>query len=297
MGLENALSAMRRLPPHAVEANLSALVELSPELTEELLANVDQPLAVANDPKVDKPFLLCDYNRDSDSYRSPWTNEYFPPLEDGAQPPAKLRALEVRLHEVFGMYREQYYEGGVSSVYLWELDEAEFGGCFLVHKAGDKEGKKGLLSAGYWDAIHVFEVRSADAGAANTTYNLTSTVLLYLESKSGAEGGGFSLAGSLTRQVEEERPTKEGHVVNLGRLIEDMETRLRGTLNEVYFGKTRQVLSALRTASSEIAPTNAKSKQTSLMQEMMKRQSMRATHQSALSGDTVLKPSTVLEES
>ena len=30
-----------------------------------------------------KDYLLCDYNRDGDSYRSPWTNEYDPPIEDG----------------------------------------------------------------------------------------------------------------------------------------------------------------------------------------------------------------------
>ena len=31
-------------------------------------------------------YLLCDYNRDGDSYRSPWSNTYEPPLEDGAMP-------------------------------------------------------------------------------------------------------------------------------------------------------------------------------------------------------------------
>ena len=45
------------------------LLELAPEIAEDLLANVDQPLQVAKDKKLSKQYLLCDYNRDGDSYR------------------------------------------------------------------------------------------------------------------------------------------------------------------------------------------------------------------------------------
>ena len=30
------------------------------------------------DTVANKEFLKCEYNRDGDSYRSPWTNKYFP---------------------------------------------------------------------------------------------------------------------------------------------------------------------------------------------------------------------------
>ena len=43
-----------------------------------------------------KDYLLCDYNRDGDSYRSPWSNEYDPPIEDGSIPSDKTRKFEVR---------------------------------------------------------------------------------------------------------------------------------------------------------------------------------------------------------
>lgn len=83
-----------------MHANLSALTALRPELTEEWLQRVDQPLKVATDPGTGRRFLVCDYNRDGDSYRSPWSNSYVPPLpeEDGGgfTPPAALRALEVQ---------------------------------------------------------------------------------------------------------------------------------------------------------------------------------------------------------
>lgn len=71
--------------------------------------------------QVGKDYLLCDYNRDGDSYRSPWTNAYDPPLDDGAMPSERLRRLEVDANAAFDQYREMYFEGGVSSVYLWDL--------------------------------------------------------------------------------------------------------------------------------------------------------------------------------
>lgn len=40
-----------------------------PHLCENLLSAVDQPLKVARDKAVGKDYLLCDYNRDGDSYR------------------------------------------------------------------------------------------------------------------------------------------------------------------------------------------------------------------------------------
>jgi len=45
--------------------------------------------------------------------------------------------MEVRANEAFDVYRELYYEGGVSSVYFWNLDDG-FAGVVLL--------KKGLFS-------------------------------------------------------------------------------------------------------------------------------------------------------
>ena len=61
--------------------------------------------------------------------RSPWSNQYDPPLEDGAMPSERLRKLEVDANTAFDQYREMYFEGGVSSVYLWDLDHG-FAGAF-----------------------------------------------------------------------------------------------------------------------------------------------------------------------
>ena len=40
--------------------------------------------------------------------RSPWSNEYDPPLDDGTVPSTKLRKLEIAANEAFDTYREMY---------------------------------------------------------------------------------------------------------------------------------------------------------------------------------------------
>ena len=37
-------------------------------------------------------------------------------------PSERLRKLEIDANTAFDQYREMYFEGGVSSVYLWDLD-------------------------------------------------------------------------------------------------------------------------------------------------------------------------------
>ena len=106
--LDCALDLLRRLPPANVEDNLAGVIDLVPHLMDDLLSSVDQPLKIAHDNTAKRDYLLCDYNRDGDSYRSPWSNNYDPPLSDGAVPSAKLRALEVQLNDVFDIYREMY---------------------------------------------------------------------------------------------------------------------------------------------------------------------------------------------
>ncbi len=55
-------------------------------------------------------------------FRSPWSNSYEPPLEDGAMPSERVRKLEIDANNAFDQYREMYFEGGVSSVYMWDLE-------------------------------------------------------------------------------------------------------------------------------------------------------------------------------
>lgn len=237
-----ALSLMRRLPPAKTEFNLSGLINLMPELTDELLQRVDQPLQVATDPASGRRYLMCDYNRDGDSYRSPWSNQYDPPLEDGFLPSDELRVIESEANEVFDGYRQLYFEGGVSSVYAWDLDGEGFACCFLIKKEVIDGSRS--VSKGSWDSIHVMEVQT-EGGSA--TYKLTSTVMLSMIVEN-SEAGKVDLSGSLTRQTEKRAPVSavNTHIVNMGKMVEAMETDIRSSLDQLYIQKTREVLNGIR---------------------------------------------------
>eukprot|EP00079_Xenopus_tropicalis_P031697 XP_017945468.1 PREDICTED: F-actin-capping protein subunit beta [Xenopus tropicalis] len=109
----------------------------------------------------------------------------------------------------------RYFEGGVSSVYLWDLDHG-FAGVILIKKAGD--GSKKIK--GCWDSIHVVEVQEKSSGRT-AHYKLTSTVMLWLQTnKTGS--GTMNLGGSLTRQMEKDETVSDSspHIANIGRLVE-----------------------------------------------------------------------------
>lgn len=72
--------------------------------------------------------------------RSPWSNAYIPESPGAPTPSSKLRQLEVSLNSAFVTYKEMYFEGGVSSVYLWDLEEQQgrelaFAGVVLLKKS------------------------------------------------------------------------------------------------------------------------------------------------------------------
>ncbi|MCJ1424091.1 3'-5' DNA helicase [Sticta canariensis] len=259
---------LRRLPPHSTTQNLNRLCALAPHLTEDLLSAVDQPLEVRRCKRTGRDYLLCDYNRDGDSWRSPWSNEFEPPLENdggtaagedagGAKPGERVRALEIRMGEAIDVYRELYYEGGTSSVYFWDLDDG-FAGVVLLKKTTPK-GK----GEGEWDSIHVFE---AIDRARTAHYKLTSTVILRLSTESDALGE-MDLSGNMTRQIEQDMPVLDdsSHIINVGKLVEDMELKMRNLLQEVYFGKAKDVVGDLRS----ILPLTEANREKATHQEMI----------------------------
>jgi capping protein beta len=126
------------------------------------------------------------------------------------------------------MPQHRYYEGGLSSVYLWDLDDGGFAGVVLLKKSTFPPVSSPSLPlcltwpaavtpasptepAGAWDSIHVFE---ASERTRQAHYKLTSTVMLQLvRRKTGGaadEGwkhdGETSLSGSMTRQVRARHP-------------------------------------------------------------------------------------------
>ncbi|PVU88586.1 hypothetical protein BB559_005522 [Furculomyces boomerangus] len=263
--LDCAMDLMCRLPPQNIEENMVKLLEIAPELTDELLSSIDQPLKIRSDEKAGYDFLICDYNRDGDSYRSPWTNAYFPPLDDGILPSDKARKLEIIANEAFKTYTKLYYEGGISSVYFWEGDDSL--ACAILIK---KVNNGSVRSKGAWDSIHVVDIEERGRQAH---YKLTTTIMLYTLSNQG-EVGQMNLSGSLIRQEERDGPIEDGssHVVNIGRFVEDMEFKLRGSIQDVYFGKTKDIVNDLRSVTSQTKIQKQKEIQGELFSQLRGRQ-------------------------
>jgi capping protein beta len=113
--------------------------------------------------------------------------------------------------------------------------------------------------SGSWDSIHVFE--TAERGR-QAHYKLTSTVMLQLVTRRGPDNevsggerkpysretekngqdnwkreGEVSLSGSMTRQTEQDWPLQDSstHITNTGKMIEEMEIKMRNLLQEVGF--------------------------------------------------------------
>lgn len=252
--LEAALDLMQRMPPAKIEHSLSGLLNLVPEETDDLLQRIDQPLQTEMDPENGKQFLLCDYNRDGDSYRSPWSNKYVAQeggddIQDGLTPSEQLRSLEVLVNDIFALYVDQYYgKTALSSVYCWDLDDGDgFASCWLVKKSAEAAG---YTKSGNWDSIHVMEAKKRPQGGNAYTYRLTSTVMIQLDA-SGDKLGNVNLSGSLIRQAEKNLTAadNQGHLENMGGMIESMENDLKGTTTQIYMGKTNEVLSAIHSRS------------------------------------------------
>ncbi|WFD32272.1 F-actin-capping protein subunit beta [Malassezia sp. CBS 17886] len=287
-----ALDLLRRLPPKAVKENLETLSRTLPDQADELSSAVDQPLEVRIDSTrqgAGREYLCCDYNRDGASFRSWMSNEYDPPLaDDGADAPpcptGKLRDLELQANDAFDTYRRL--------VYLWDLDDvsdampANFAGVVVFKKDLGSPEPHSVGTFGSWDSLHVFEVSTLPAsGAPSARYKVSSTVMLTLahydvRTTNRTEGdakstgappnalapGDVDLGGSLTRQTEETLALGDsGHVANLGRLVEDVENRIRNQLQEVYFGKMHDIVGTLRSREDLAASRRAKELQAELV--------------------------------
>lgn len=113
---------------------------------------------VVSEDEGGREFLQHEYNRDGDSYRSPWDNKYSPATESSFYPSPALRVLEEKAHNIFSSYVKLYYNEAVSTVILMDPVEGAapgFSGCYLVKKVLEKENK---VTDATWDGTHIVVV-------------------------------------------------------------------------------------------------------------------------------------------
>eukprot|EP00835_Amoeboradix_gromovi_P006629 NODE_820_length_3933_cov_0.227960.p2 type:complete len:193 gc:universal NODE_820_length_3933_cov_0.227960:3575-2997(-) len=172
--IEHLLAIYQKLPP--TKNYLGALIDIKPELADDLLSSVDQPLQIF---KGDVPFLLSDYNREGDLFRSPHDNKFYNletklPEKDGPIND-KISKLEKELNSAFDTYTNLYYATAICSVYVYQVED-QINCAILI---------KNTIENAQWDSIHVIEFTEKSL----VEYQLTSTIHVFLGKSTVVLGG------------------------------------------------------------------------------------------------------------
>ncbi len=267
--IKECIQLNQLMPIMDIDKNIDAISSViyeNDDLLNEFLQKVDNRTKVCkDDPKGE--FIMCEQNRDGDSYRSPYSNKYFPDTEDAKYPSAPLRALEETLNKMFKLYIKHYYSlETLCSVYCWELGDsiAEGYGVAVLIKNCLTHKKK--VNTGSWDSSNLITVTFDEGGDGKKTakYNLISTVNLAM-SFEGQAVGKVCLSGTIARSSHYSKPVAdytndEAHITNIGVLVEDMENSIRNTLDTVYLKKSGQIIDTARTNPSQGKPGIAQAK-------------------------------------
>ncbi len=131
---------------------ISSVIYENDDLLNEFLKKVDNRTKVCkDDPKGE--FIMCEQNRDGDSYRSPISNKYFPPSDDDKFPCVQLRNLEEKLNRMFKLYIKHYYSiSTICSVYCWGLGdslEEGYGIAVLIKNSLTQQKKSKYRKLGF----------------------------------------------------------------------------------------------------------------------------------------------------
>nr|XP_035971441.1 F-actin-capping protein subunit beta isoform X2 [Halichoerus grypus] len=101
------------------------------------------------------------------------------------------------------------------------------GGPSSAHRAPPRACSGGLVFSGFDEEIHAFVII------------LTAGRITHLRSS--------KKLGPVSKMEKDETVSDcSPHIANIGRLVEDMENKIRSTLNEIYFGKTKDIVNGLR---------------------------------------------------
>ncbi|KAH0791722.1 F-actin-capping protein subunit beta [Histomonas meleagridis] len=271
--VDAAHDLLRHVPPKDIQQRLINIISLDNDLANDLLSTVDTPFSVAYDNISYKQFIKCDYNRDCDSYRSPHSNVYFPPLDEGILPSDRLREMEIKANKVFQNYRQRYYHNsGICSVYCWDLDpdnEESFGIGVFIHRSMDSELSDYTHIAGTIDSSDVLSVTPNIDGTFR--YEAVSSSLVTLTVDTDMEP--LTLSGSVADQFEENRraTTDIDHLVNVGEMIEAKAANFYEKIKQIYITKMKEILGYTKTSRNSVSAHSIQSLQANAINQMFGR--------------------------
>ena len=213
------------------------------------------------------PFIESEYNRDGESYRSPWSNTYFPPIDSNKLLPKELRDLEEKINQLIKLYLKIYYsEDAISSAYITYQDESISNGfsCSVFIKSKVNNSPY-LKDDSYLESTNIISVkfvreRSDEPNKEKIKVNYrTNTIFLFKLELKDLDGGIYNG----TKNCECKKSTYisnyfdfETHLKYIGKSIEENEGNLRLKLDKIYLEKNNYITEEIRKEEGQDGKTN-----------------------------------------
>ena len=207
------------------------------------------------------PFIESEYNRDEDSYRSPWSNTYFPKKESNKHLPKELRSLEEKINKLIKLYLKMYYSpDSISSAYINFIDESISNGftcCVMIEsKINDSPviDQSSFLESTNIINVKFLREKSEDPNKEKikVVYKTNTAFLFKLKMKNeecefnGTECCDCNKTSYIKVYFEEKT-----HLEYIGKTIEENEEKLRLKLDKIYLEKNNFICNEIRTKDVE----------------------------------------------
>ena len=214
------------------------------------------------------PFIESEFNRDENSYRSPWSNKYFPPKESDKLLPNELRELELRINQLIKLYLKLYYsEDAISSAYIMFQDESISNGflCYVFIKSSVKNSEY-LKDSSFLESTNIISVKfmrersdTPNKERIKIIYKTNTIFLFQLEFKNLAN---FVYNGTKFCDCSKTTYTTnyfdyEKHLRYIGKSIEENEGNLRLKLDKIYLEKNDYICKEMRNEEGQDGETNS----------------------------------------
>ena len=207
------------------------------------------------------PFIESEFNQDENSFRSPWSNTYFPTKESNKHLPKELRLLEEKINMMIKLYLKIYYGlNAISSAYITFTDESISNGftcCVLIENKINNSSV--LEQSSFLESTNTINVkfmreRSKDPNKEKikVIYKTSTTFLFKLKIKDDdcEFNGTESCENNKTAYIKDYFEAKT-HLENIGKSIEENEGKLRLKLDKIYLEKKNFICNEIRSKDDE----------------------------------------------
>ena len=217
------------------------------------------------------PFIQCEFTKDNNSYRSPWSNKFFPPTESTKILPKELRELEEKINQLIKLYLKIYYsEDALSSAYiLFQDEQISYGfNCYIYIKSKVKNSEylndDSFLESTNIVSVKFMQERTDDPNKKKIkVIYKTNTIFLFKLSLKNYENcvfNGTKYCDCLKTNYISNFFDYENHLKYIGKSIEENEANLRLKLEKIYLEKNNYICKDIRAQEGKEGEKNDQAK-------------------------------------